>query len=163
MVYETGQHRVMLTGITASDPTDQWFYGIASPASLQTIGYACTGSRGVPILTSGMPYSGLASLLLDLSSVLPSSPCIFGLSALPDNTPVGGWLHPLPEGSDPTPAVMSNGYGFASLKLQVPSDPSLRGGGFHAQAFVVDPQGGPFPEGSLGLAFSRQLALVIGD
>jgi hypothetical protein len=52
----------------------------------------------------------------------------------------------------------TNASGFASVKLAVPPDVSLRGVPAYAQAFVLDPRGS-----FAGFAFSAGLKLVFGD
>jgi hypothetical protein len=58
-----------------------------------------------------------------------------------------------------TPLVAAtNASGFASVKLPIPLDLSLRGGAAYAQAFVLDPLGS-----FAGLALSAGVKLVLGD
>ena len=54
--------------------------------------------------------------------------------------------------------AVTNGGGFATAPLAVPSDTVLRGRPVFAQWFVLDPQGS-----ALGLAFSAGRSLVPGD
>jgi hypothetical protein len=152
MVHDARRERVVLFG------PGTWIYGPLAPATAQVLGAACTGTNGPPLLTSDVPFHGNESLVLDLLSARASSACLFGLSATSQNLPIGGGCTLYLKDMIPPSLGATNVFGFASTKLAVPLDRSLRGVTLYAQAFVEDPLGGP-----LGLTSSAGRRLVIGD
>jgi hypothetical protein len=154
MAYDAARQRVVLFGPSG----DTWFLGNLARAATQTIGNACPGSNGPPVLTSNDPYLGNPGFGLDLLSARPSSACMFGLSAGTRTVPIGPCTLHLLDPIVPMFAI-SNWAGFAEApRFALPLDVALRGAAAYAQAFVGDPQGPVF-----GLAFSAGLRLTLGD
>jgi hypothetical protein len=161
MAYDVARQRVVLFGGEAGNAqwtVQTWLYGDLRPASAQSFGNGCAGTSGTPVLASNLPHAGSPALVLDLRAARASSPCFFGLAAAPHSLQIGNgctlYLR------DPIVALpgATNPFGFATSRLTLPLDPSLRGTALFAQAFVADPQSPP-----LGLSFTFGWRLALGD
>ena len=160
MAYDSTRQRLVLFGgkNNSSDLSDTWLYGSLIPASAVSLGTACAGTNGLPVLTSNTPFLGNPNFLLDLLSARACAPCAFGLAAVTQSLSLGGGCTLYLQNPIVTLVNQTNASGFASISLNVPLDPSLRGGTLYAQAFVLDSNGGP-----LGLAVTAGRQLVVGD
>ncbi len=153
MAWDAIRQRIVMVGETGT-----WLYGPLTPATTQTIGAACPGSNGLPVLSSGEPYLGNPGFSLELLSARPSSVCAFFLADRQQSRDLGGGCTAYVDGAIVMVPALSNTFGFATTRLAVPLNIALRGAQLFAQAMVVDPLG---PVG--GLAFSAGRSLVIGD
>jgi hypothetical protein len=156
MAYDAAHQRVVLFGGFGLY-VDTWLYGNLVAAAAQTIGSACAGTNGPPVIASNLPFLGNQGFVLDLLSARASAPCAFGLAAEPQalSLPGGCTLYL----KDPIVPLFTttNASGFASVKFAIPID-MLRGSVAYAQAVVLDPMGA-----LAGLSFSAGLKLVLGD
>jgi hypothetical protein len=137
---------------------DTWFLGSFVPAARQTIGFACAGTNGLPVIASGLPFLNNQGFALELTSARPFAPCLFMLATGTQALHLGGACTLYLNGVFVPLFTAANATGFASVKLAIPFDPALRGGVVHAQGFVIDPMGS-----FAGLALSAGLKLVLGD
>jgi hypothetical protein len=132
-----------------------WIYGSIVPANATSFGAGCSRLAAPPTLISGSPRIGDPSFRLELSFADPSTMCVFGLSTSTQSLSLGGGctLYLL----DPIVALpaSTNVHGFASVRVAVPMDLSLRGAFVFAQAFVL--------ESAIGIGVSAARRLVIGD
>jgi hypothetical protein len=151
MVWDSARRRMVLFGL------DTWLYGSLVPTATQAFGTACSGTSGRPSLTSGVPFLGNQNFALDLNSTRATAACIFLLAPDTQALQLGGGCTLYLKGSLMPFFAAANAAGFASVKLSIPFDPSLRGN-IYAQGAVVDPVG-PVA----GLALSNGLRLAIGD
>jgi hypothetical protein len=154
LAYDAARERVVLFG----GGGDTWLYGNLFPAATQTIGRACAGTNGPPVLASNLPSLGTQAFVLDLLSARASAPCLFMLATGTQALNLGGGCTLYVNGVFVPLFTATNASGFASVKLSIPLDPALRGGATHAQGFVFDPMGS-----FASLALSAGLKLVFGD
>jgi hypothetical protein len=164
MAYDLARQRTVLFGGNLGQPgfwanrDDTWLYGDLVPAATQTIGSACAGTGGLPVLTGGLPALGNQAFVVDLISGRAAAPCIIGLAAATQSLHLGGGCTLYLGQPFTLLASTTNGSGFATVNLAIPHDPTLRGGIAYAQGFVLDPMGS-----FAGLSFSAGLKLTIGD
>lgn len=104
-----------------------------------------------------MPWIGNPQYVLDLSTILASTPVAFGLAATSQSLGLGGCTLYLNSPYVFLPTTSSS-TGFATLGFPIPRDPGFRGATVHAQAFALDPLGG-----FAGMAFSSAIRLGLGD
>jgi hypothetical protein len=154
--YDAARQRVVL--FSGDGLGDTWLYGNVVAAASQTIGSACAGTNGLPMIASGLPFLGNQAFILDLVSARASAPCLFLLATGTQALSLGGGCTLYLSGSFVPLVTATNTSGFASARLSIPLDPSLRGGAVYAQSFVLDPLGS-----FAGLALSAGLRLVLGD
>jgi hypothetical protein len=110
------------------------------------------------VIASNLPFVGNQAVVLDLLAARASAPCLFMLATGTQALNLGGGCTLYLNGVLMPLFSATNASGFASVKLSIPLDPSLRGGAAYAQAFVLDPMGS-----FAGLALSGGLKLVFGD
>jgi hypothetical protein len=158
MAYDVSWRRSVVFG-GAGDPTassaagnhETWYFGNLASAQATPAGAGCGNPSSQ--LVSNEPGLGMPALSLDLLSADAASPVIFGLATARQSTPIGSctaWL-----GGDIAGFFhIANNSGFASLKIAVPAQPTLRGTVLYTQAFAL---------GTSGLAFSNALQLQVGD
>ena len=137
---------------------DTWQLGSLVHGSASTRGVACTGSAGLPLLTSQDPCLGNPGFTLDLLKARPSAACGFGFAAAPGNLALGGGCTLYLAAPIVTVPATTNGFGFANLPVPIPAQTALYGLSLSTQACVVDPQGA-----ASGLAFSAGRTLWIGE
>ncbi len=129
------------------------------PPVMQVVGFGCSGSSGVPLLSSTLlPYvAGSASLQL---ANLPLNVGVFALSLAPgllvDLGVLGAPGCSLFQSPDVLSAVIGSS-GVASYSLSVPYLPSLVGLQIRAQGVSLDPAAN-----ALGLTTSNGLVATIG-
>ncbi|MBK8974348.1 MAG: hypothetical protein IPM29_00320 [Planctomycetes bacterium] len=144
---------------------ETWEYGPTHPASMTTIGAGCTGTRGIPSLTTHrLPWLG-DTLTLEASN-LSTGPAamLFGSSDMVWNgVPLpfdlgslgmpGCWLR-----VDPAVVLaLAVSAGTGTFRLPIALDPQLLGLSLYAQAVSIDPPANPF-----GAAVSNGLRITIG-
>jgi hypothetical protein len=156
LAYDALRQRVVLFGGYFHDET--WLHGDLVPAAALSVGSACAGSNGLPVLTSTLPFLGNQAFLLELLGARPLAPCLFVLAADTQALQLGGGCTLYLKGSLLPLVALTNARGFASLRIAVPFDVSWRGASVYAQSVVVDPLA-PFA----GLALSAGRKLVLGD
>ena len=116
------------------------------------------GTHGPPQLASGTPFFGNGSFVLDLLSARELAPAVIMLASGTQALQLGGGCTLYLQGVLVPAVTSTNASGFASVRLALPLDPSLRGGSVFAQGFVIDPVG-PFA----GIAASAGLRLLLAD
>jgi hypothetical protein len=156
MAYDAARGRIVLFGGYALG--DTWVYGALAPALNQTIGSACVGTNGPPVIASNLPFLGNPTFVVDLLSARASAPCLFVLATGTQTLNLGGGCTLYLDGIFMPLLTATNTSGFSSVKMSIPLDLSLRGGAAYAQAFVIDPRGS-----FAGTASSAGLKLVLGD
>jgi hypothetical protein len=157
LAYDATRQRVVLFGGDSAFG-DTWLYGNHALAATQTIGNACAGTNGPPVIASNLPYLGNPAFVLDLLSARASAPCLFMLATGTQALNLGGGCSLYLNGVFVPVFTATNASGFASVKFSIPLDTSLRGGAAYAQGFVLDPMGS-----FAGLALSAGQRLVLGD
>jgi hypothetical protein len=165
LAYDAVRQRVVLFGGLSAIAVpgaglqgDTWLLGDLVPAVLNTIGNACVGTNGPPIIASDLPFLGNQTFVVDLLSARASAPCLFVLGTGTQARSLGGGCTLYVDGDLLPVFSTTNASGFSSIKLPIPLDPVLRGHGVYAQAFVLDPMGS-----FAGLAMSAGRKLVLGD
>jgi hypothetical protein len=139
---------------------DAWLHGPLVAARSISVGAACQGGNGPPLLATGVPHLGNQGMRLDLQSGLANSACLFALAVRPANQSIGGGCTLYVDLASPAIflAAATNARGFGSSPLPLPLDITLRGGSLHAQGIVLDPMG-PV----LGVALTAGRTLLLGD
>jgi hypothetical protein len=165
MAFDAARQRLVVYGgydygnwLTEHLIGDTWLYGNVVPAATQVVGSACAGTNGSPVLAGGIPSLGNQAFVLDLLYGRAAAPCLFVLATGTQSLPFPGGCTLYLAGVYVPFLTFANASGFASMKLAIPLDPSLRGTALHSQAVVLDPLGA-----FAGLAFSAGLRLVLGD
>ena len=161
MAYDPARQRVVLFGGGPGPLVlgGTWLLGSAARAAAETLGSACAGANGPPVLTSNEPYLGNPAFRFQVHGARAASACLLALATAPENLALGGGctLYVKPP-LFPSVAV-TDGSGFANgPPMAMPFDLSLRGVTVWAQAFVADPQG---PVAGLTLSAGRRL--LLGD
>jgi hypothetical protein len=110
------------------------------------------------VLASSQPFLGNQGFVLDLLSARASTSCLFVLAPDTQALHLGGGCTLYLEGFFASLFTGTNTSGFASVKLSIPFDSTLRGAPIYTQAFVLDPMGS-----FAGIAFSPGLKLLPGD
>lgn len=153
--WDPAQQRVVLVSLDESG--EVWSYGSHVAAEAHAFGSACGGPLGAPALTCAAPQLGNAGFTLDLLHAPPFAPCAIGIAVGPRNLALGaGCTTYLPPSFAPSVA-MGNAHGFASMRMPLPVDPTLRGLRFVAQGLALD------PTAPLGVGLTAGLYLTLGD
>jgi hypothetical protein len=150
-----------LTGNLAYDPLRErfvafaggqtWEYGPSDPAAFSSFGTGCPGSAGTPAI-SALPGRGpwiADSLALELTRI-PAGTVALGLVGV-SKTRWGPIVLPLGLAGAGMPGCVLHVSGelllpwpvsgaTGTLVVPIPNERALVGAGFHAQAFVYDPQ-----------------------
>lgn len=136
-----------------------------TPATVTELGAGCPGSRGTPVLTSGLPRLGTTVTVL-CQNLVPWQPAaiFWGSSSthwnnvpLPFNLGLIGMNNCLLRVSL---EAVTSGLNFAGVfpaGVHIPSNPSLIGSRVYVQGFGADPGVNPF-----GAVLSNALTLTIG-
>jgi hypothetical protein len=160
MTYDAARQRAVLYGgysYASNAVGDTWTWGPLTRASTQPLGAGCPGTSGPPVLATNEPFLGNEAFTLDLLGARATSACLFGLARASQNLPVGGGCTLYLKDTVFPLFAVTNASGFATIKLSVPLDVSLRGATLYGQAMVVD------PASPVGLAFTAGRTLVLGD
>jgi hypothetical protein len=155
MAYDEELQRLVTWGRDVSPST--WLYGRVDDASALPVGVGCTGTAGVPQLVANDPFLGNATCAVDLLRAQANAPALIGLALASSALPLGGGCTLYLRDAMPL-FVVTNGDGFATLRLRLPFDQGLRGLQVYAQGVVLDPQGALG-----GLALTAGLVLRLGD
>src|SRR5262249_36985583 len=134
-----------------------WVLGPGAPAGGSDLGGACSGAT-VPVLTEGAPVLGNGAFAIDLLHAAPSAACLFGLSLGNASQPPGGGCTLELQQPVVTALAITNGGGFASLRVPIADATALRGLVLFDQAAVADGSG---PLGGVSVTAARRIA--IGD
>ncbi len=154
LAYHENQEHLLLLAEYQGE-TETWLYGASPLASQQAVG---TGCGAVQLAAMGQPVLGSPRFALDLDTGKPTAPAVLLLSTGPANIPLGGACTLLVDmtGSSAALGVVTNGRGWASLTLPVPSAPVLGGSSLWSQAGILD------ASQSAGVALSSALQLTLG-
>ena len=150
--YDIARDRI----VTVGDVT--YLHGPITRAGGQEVGVGCAGTNGIPLLTSNAPFLGSTRFDLDLVSARPSSGCSFFLADQQQNLALGAGCSVYVNGVIAALPVTTNAGGFATIRLAVPFEQSLRGVALYGQVVVLDPLGALG-----GFAFTGGRRLSIGD
>jgi hypothetical protein len=158
MAYDAARQRIVMFEGSPGSSADTWLHGNLVPATTQTIGSACAGTNGPPVIAGNTPYLGNQGFALDLRSARATAPCLFMLATRTQALNLGGGCSLYLDGAFVPVFTATSASGFATVKLAIPLDTSLRGGAAYAQGFVLDPMGS-----FAGIALSAGRRLVLGD
>jgi hypothetical protein len=157
MAYDAARQRIVMFEGSPGSSADTWLHGNLVPATTQTIGSACAGTSGLPVIASSVPVVGNQTFVLDLLSARAQAPCLFVLATGTQALNLGGGCTLYLNGAFLPVLTATNASGFASARFAIPPDPVLRGGAAYAQSLVFD------PVAFAGIALSAGLKLVLGD
>jgi hypothetical protein len=155
MAYDGELQRLVALGYGGVPST--WLYGGVDDASSLPVGVGCAGTAGVPQLVANDPFLGNGACAVDLLRARANAPALIGLALASNALPLGGGCTLYLRDAVPM-FVVTNGDGFAGLRLPLPFDQGLRGLQVYAQGAVLDPQGALG-----GVAVSAGLVLRLGD
>src|SRR5262249_37711788 len=148
MAYDAARQRVVLFAgddggnwLTEHLMADTWLYGDLVPAATRTIGSACAGANGLPLLASGSPWLGNRAFAIALLSARAAARCLFVLATGTQTLQLSGGCALYVKDTLVPIVAVTNASGYSSLQLSVPLDPSLRGAAVYGQALVLDSMG----------------------
>lgn len=133
-----------------------WMYS-SEAATSSVIGAGCAGIGKAPRLAASVPMLG-SEAWLDLASDVALAPGVLALAPSTQSLGLGGGCTVYLKGALIPIPLATNGFGFAGVKVSLPSGAAWRGVRVYAQGFVVDARAAV-----LGLAFSPGLRLGLGD
>jgi hypothetical protein len=155
MAYHVPQQRMVLTG-GAGKRT--WLLGSTVLASHQTYGTGCAGAGGVPALSPfGRPTLGNQSFALDVAAAPAAAPVAHLLAVGSASFPIGPCTLLLDLTTSIALPAAANGFGFASLRVEIPGQTSLVGTMLYAQAGVLD------ATAPLGFTLTNGLSVLVGE
>ncbi|MEM7202640.1 MAG: kelch repeat-containing protein [Planctomycetota bacterium] len=130
-----------------------WQWTARPAAQAQTYGAGCAGPSVPGLAPLGVPATLARTFALDLLAAPSDAPGVLLLGSRPASVPVAGCtLLVDATGSLASIGVLTNGFGFASVRLSLASAPT--GVPAYAQALVLDPTASPGWTASNGVQFS---------
>ena len=158
MAYDAARQRIVVLGGYTSPSLipnyDTWLLGPTVEASHQTLGPGCGAAT---LDTFGEPELGRESFALDVAQASAMAPLAFLLSAQPASLPIGPCTVYVGLAGHVALPADASAVGFASVRLSVPTQPSLLGASLYAQSVVLE------PSAPLGFTLTSGLSLRLGE